>query len=74
MNASTLQNELKILPGRLKEYGHDFYNEGEAGFHIGFNKPAEPIVIAHPNPYHKEGTLIVHDNSVGFVSYIAAEK
>ena len=73
MNASALQNELKALPGRLKEFGHDFYNEGEAGFHIGFNKPGESIVIEHPNSYHKDGTLIVHDNMVGFVSYIATE-
>ena len=73
MNASALQNELKALPGRLKEFTHDFYNEGEDGFHIGFNKSNESIVIEHPNPYHKEGTLIVHDNRVGFISYIAAE-
>jgi len=73
MSASALHNELKALPGRLKEYGHDFYNEGESVFHMGFNETDNSNIIEDINPYHKEGTLIVHDNRVGFVSFLASE-
>jgi len=73
MSASALHNELKALPERLNEYGHHFYNEGDAVFHVGFGKTNELNVIESPNLYHREGTLIVHDNRVGFISYLAPE-
>jgi len=73
MTASGFQNELKGLPNLLKNYGHEFYNEGESVFHISFGDTANDI-IQQPNPYHKESTLIVHDNRVGFVSFLSSEK
>jgi N12 class adenine-specific DNA methylase len=73
MSAAGFQNELKGLSNLLKQYGHEFYNEGEPVFHLSFGDTKDDI-IEQPNPYHKEGTLIVHDNRVGFVSFLSGEK
>jgi N12 class adenine-specific DNA methylase len=72
MSATALQYELKHLPEKLKEYGHTFYNEGDSLFHVSFNND-QLIVIDNPNPFHKEGTLIVYNNQVGFLSFLVAE-
>ena len=70
MNASALQNELAKLPERLNGFNHSFYNEGEGLFSVSFHKDAEEEVLNNANPYHKEGTLVVHNDRVGFVSYL----
>lgn len=74
MNASAIHNELNGLPNKLQEYNHQFHNEGESTFHIQFNKnDGELEEQTNLSPYHKEGTLLVHNGRVGFVSYIAGE-
>ncbi|MGF2412618.1 MAG: helicase-related protein, partial [Ferruginibacter sp.] len=73
MTAAAFHNELKGLPNLLKKYRHDFYNEGESVFHLSFSGEADDI-IQQPNLYHKEATLIVQDNRVGFVSFLSGEK
>ncbi|MBK8088818.1 MAG: DEAD/DEAH box helicase family protein [Chitinophagaceae bacterium] len=73
MNAAAFQSELKGLPNLLKQYGHEFYNEGEAVFHISLGTEEDDI-LKDVNPYHKEATLIVHNNRVGFVSFLTGEK
>jgi N12 class adenine-specific DNA methylase len=74
MSASAIHHELNGLSNKLKEYNHKFYNEGESTFHIAFdNKDGQLEELKNLSPYYKEGTLLVHNNRVGFVSYIAAE-
>ena len=74
MNASAIHLELNGLSNNLQEYNHQFYNEGESVFNVAFNNKNRALdELKDLNPYHKEGTLIVHDNRVGFVSYIAGE-
>jgi N12 class adenine-specific DNA methylase len=73
MSAAALHYELKHLTERLKKYDHDFYNEGETAFHLSINKTDELPEINNPNPFHKEGTLIVHNERVGFLSYLGSE-
>lgn len=74
MNASAIHNELNGLPNKLQEYNHQFHNEGESTFHIPFNKNDGQLeALTNLSPYHKEGTLVVHNGRVGFVSYIAGE-
>ncbi len=73
MNASTLQHELAKLPDRLKDFNHSFYNEGEGLFYVSLQKETENEVLSNVNPYHKEGTLVVHNDRVGFVSYLSTE-
>lgn len=74
MNASAIHLELNGLSNKLQEYNHRFYNKGENVFHVAFNnKDGALDELKDTNPYHKEGTLIVHNNRVGFVSYIAGE-
>ncbi len=74
MNASAIDNELNNLSDKLKEYSHKFFNEGEERFHVAFNNNDGKLEeLTDLNPYHKEGTLIVHNDRIGFVSYIAAE-
>ncbi|MBN8836139.1 MAG: DNA methylase [Sphingobacteriia bacterium] len=72
MNAAGFQNELKGLSNVLREYGHDYYNEGDIIFHLSFDDEKKDI-IQGPNPYHKEATLIVHNNRVGYVSFLGGE-
>ncbi len=74
MNASTIQLELNGLSNKLQKFNHQFYNEGEGTFHVALNnKDGDLDELKDLNPYHKEGTLIVHNNRVGFVSFIAGE-
>lgn len=74
MNASAIHLELNGLANKLQEYNHQFHNEGEGVFHVAINnKDGELDELKELNPYHKEGTLIVHNDRVGFVSYIAGE-
>jgi N12 class adenine-specific DNA methylase len=73
MSASAIQNELANLSVQLKEYNHQFYNEGEGYFHVSLNDSDKLIVLNNLNPYHKEATLLVHNNRVGFVSFLASE-
>ncbi len=71
-SAAGFQNELKGLSNILAKYDHDYYNEGETVFHLSFGKDDDDI-IQEPNPYHKEATLIIHDNRVGFLSFLSGE-
>src|SRR5665213_1455406 len=74
MSASAIHHELSNLSNKLQEYSHDFYNEGEAAFHITINnKDGQLDELKNLNPYHKDGTLIVHNGRVGFVYYTASE-
>lgn len=74
MNASAIHLELNGLSNKLQEYNHQFHNEGEGAFHVVINnKDGQLDELKDINPYHKEGTLIVHNNRVGFVSYVAGE-
>lgn len=72
MNAGGFQNELKGLSNVLQKYAHEYYNEGETVFHLSFGKE-ENDIIQQPNPYYKEGTLIVHNSRVGFLSFLSGE-
>ncbi|MGN6802441.1 MAG: Eco57I restriction-modification methylase domain-containing protein [Ginsengibacter sp.] len=74
MNAAAIQNELSGLSAKLQKYSHTFYNEGESSFHIGLNEEeSSQIQLNNLNPLFKEGTLLVHNGSVGFVSFIASD-
>ena len=74
MNASAIHHELNSLSNKLQEYNHRFFNEGEAAFHITNNNKQDDLdELKSLNPYHKEGTLIVHNSRVGFVSYTVSE-
>lgn len=74
MNASAFYNEVAKLPEKLQDFDHRFYNEGEAAFHVNLNREKETELIKEPNPLHREGTLIVHNNRVGFLSYAAGNE
>jgi N12 class adenine-specific DNA methylase len=64
MNAAALHHELNGLSNTLQNYQHQFYNDGASTFHVSFN---DDETLTDLNPYYKEGTLIVHNNRVGFV-------
>ena len=73
MNASAIHLELNGLSNKLQEYKHQFFNEGESVFHVAFNNKNEALdELKYINPYHKDGTLIVHNGKVGFVSYLTS--
>ena len=71
MNAAAIKNELTHLSNKLKDYNHDFFNEGDAEHHIvfGHNKEQQER-LTDVNLYHREGTLIVRNDRVGFLSFI----
>lgn len=71
MSAPGLQHELRGLPNHLQQYNHSFYAEGEGKFMITLDTRLPQLT--NLNPYHKEGTLIVHDQRVGFVSHSASD-
>jgi N12 class adenine-specific DNA methylase len=73
MNAALLQHELAGITNMLKKYDQQFYNDGEAVFHVSLGDDDKLETLKNFNPLHKEGTLIVHNNRVGFVSYMASD-
>ncbi|MBX9890774.1 MAG: hypothetical protein K2Y12_00490 [Chitinophagaceae bacterium] len=73
MNAALLQHELAGLTNSFKKYDQQFYNDGEAVFHVSLGEDDRLETLKNINPLFKEGTLIVHNNRVGFVSYLASE-
>ncbi len=73
MNATLLQHELAGITNTLKEYDQQFYNDGEAMFHISLGDDDKLETLKDFNPLYKERTLIVHNNRVGFVSYMASD-
>ena len=74
MSAAAIHHELISLPNKLQGYQQHFYNEGHSAFHVGFNNiEGHQIVLKDNNPYHKEGTLVIHEGRVGFVSYTSSE-
>lgn len=73
MNAALLQHELAGLTNSLQKYDQQFYNDGEAVFHVSLGEDDRLETLKNINPHFKEGTLIVHNNRVGFVSYLASD-
>lgn len=74
MSAAALQYELKHLSEKLKQYDNSFYNEGDTLFHISVNNTDELAEVTALNSFHKEATLIIQDDRVGFVSFNTNEK
>lgn len=72
MNASAFHDHIHKLPERLAIYNHRFYNEGELSFSVSFRQDEEPTLIKNPNPYHREGTLLVHEDRIGLLSFAAS--
>ena len=73
MNAGLLQHELAGITNTLKKFDQQFYNDGEMLFHVSLGDDDKLETLKGFNPLHKEGTLVVHNNRVGSVSYIASE-
>ena len=73
MNAASLQHELAGITSTLKKFDQQFYNDGEAVFHISLGDDDKLETLKDFNPLHKEGTLIVHNNRVGFVSFLTSD-
>lgn len=73
MSTSAIQNELRDLASQLKEFNNQLYNDGEGFFHAPLNDSDKLEVLDSLNPFYKEATLVVHNNRVGFVSFIASD-
>jgi N12 class adenine-specific DNA methylase len=74
LSAAAIHHELGNLSNKLHQYYHRFYNEGQSTFNVAFdNGVSGEVELQDYNPYHKEGSLIVHDDRVGFVSFNASE-
>jgi N12 class adenine-specific DNA methylase len=73
MNAAAVSHELKTLSEKLRQYDHHFFNQGDLPFYIRFGKDDELPVLLNLPSFYREGTLIVHNEKVGFVSFAAGE-
>lgn len=73
MNAGALSHQLVSLSGELQKFAYEFYNEGESLFYVSTDQNERLDVLKDLPAYYKEGTLIVHLEQVGFVSFIAGE-
>ncbi|MFY0104356.1 hypothetical protein ABTP95_21375, partial [Acinetobacter baumannii] len=56
MNASLLQHELAGLTNSLKKYDQQFYNDGDAVFHVSIGDDDKLETLRDINPFYKEGT------------------
>jgi N12 class adenine-specific DNA methylase/predicted RNA methylase len=68
MSAGGMQHQLVGITDLLKKFNHRFYSEGEGKFLINLRSD-HLVELEEVNPYHKEGTLIIHNETVGLVSY-----
>ena len=73
MNAALFQHELSGISNTLKKYDQQFYNDGDTVFHASLGNDDKLDTLHNANPFYKEGTLTVHNNRVGFVSYMASD-
>lgn len=73
MNAGALSHQMVSLSNELQKYGYEFFNDGEALFHVATDAKEKLETLNDLPSYYKEGTLIVHLEEVGFVSFIASE-
>jgi N12 class adenine-specific DNA methylase len=73
MNAALLQHELSGISNILKKYDQQFYNDGDTVFHASLGNDDKLDTLNNVNPFYKEGTLTVHNNRVGFISYMASD-
>ena len=73
MNAALLQHELSGITNALKKYDQQFYNDGDTVFHVSLGDDDKLDTLKDINPLFREGTLIVYNNRVGFVSYMASD-
>lgn len=73
MNAALLQHELSGITNALKKYDQQFYNDGDTVFHVSLRDDDKLDTLHNVNPFYKEGTLTLHNNRVGFVSYVASD-
>ncbi len=69
VNSFELQDQLKNLSLQLEDYDQQFYNEGESGYHISIAGKRDLNEIEDLNPLYKDGTLVVQDGKIGFVSF-----
>lgn len=74
MNAGLLTHELSALSQKLRDYDYTFYNEGDTLFHISIDDEDRLAVLHNLPSFYKEGTLTVHLEQVGFVSYLGGEE
>ncbi|HLP37761.1 helicase-related protein [Lacibacter sp.] len=73
MSAAAMQHELKNLPVTLAVYDHAFRNHGEQAFHVSFSKADALTELTSLNPFYKEGTLLVHNEQVGYASFSVSD-
>ncbi len=74
MSAAAIEHELAGLANTLQQYQHQYFNAGDGDFHIPLqSNEEEPDILIDINADYKEGTLIIHNNRVGFVSFLASE-
>lgn len=73
LNVFEIQDQLQSLSLQLQDYDQQFYNVGEPAYHISTSEKKDVNEIKNLNPLYKDGTLIVHDNRIGFVSFDARD-
>lgn len=73
MNAGALMHEMSALSQKLEQYNYTFFNDGDTLFHFNLDNDKTLPVLKNLPGYYKEGTLIVHLEQVGFVSFLAGE-
>lgn len=73
MNTAALSHELNLLSETLKTFDHDYVNQGEAGLQLRLGTGEKLPVLENPFSFYREGTLVIHNDKVGFVSYAASE-
>jgi N12 class adenine-specific DNA methylase len=74
LDSFDLQEKLQSLSLQLQDYDQQFYNVGELAYHVSTSGNKDLNEISDLNPLYKEGTLIVHQDRIGFVSFDTAER
>ncbi len=74
MVPSSMEHQLSGITQQLQGFNHKYFTEGEGSSLINLNQKETIAELKEINPYHKEGTLIIYGDQVGFVSYAAGEK
>jgi hypothetical protein len=73
MSARALQGELESLAQQLKNFDYQFYHYAEGMPPALFVARQSADTIENLPSFYKEGTLVVHKESLGFVSFLGDE-
>ena len=71
MGGNALNDELKLLSAKLKQFSHDYRYEGDRTLETAFNLLTDrPVPFTAVKPFYTRDTLVIHEGKAGLIEKI----